>query len=166
MTISANVNRLIAAAILTTPALTAGALAQTSEAGPPVASTAPAPAAKPGASLTVTFSNIAEPKGEILFALFDNEASFDRGGKAVRTIMLPVTGNTASIAVPDLPPGRYGIKALHDLDGDKKMTSNPYGMPIEPFAFSNNAVGNMGPAKWVDAAFDVAGNVTHSITFP
>jgi uncharacterized protein (DUF2141 family) len=152
-------NRLIAAAALIAPALTAGALAQT------IPATTPTTAAAPAATLTVAFTNIAEPKGEIMFVLFDSEASFDRGGKPVRAIVVPVSGASASIAVPGLPAGRYGIKAFHDLDGDQKMSSNPYGMPIEPFAFSNNAVGNMGPAKWADAAFDVTGASTHTIAF-
>jgi uncharacterized protein (DUF2141 family) len=28
-------------------------------------------------------------------------------------------------------------------------------MPTEPFAFSNNAKGRFGPAKWDDARFEV-----------
>ena len=39
------------------------------------------------------------------------------------------------------------------------------GMPVEPFAFSNNAVGNMGPAKWEAAAFEIAGPTVQTITF-
>ena len=36
------------------------------------------------------------------------------------------------------------------------MGANPFGMPIEPFAFSNNAPAQFGPAKWDAAKFDVA----------
>ena len=32
---------------------------------------------------------------------------------------------------------------------------NPFGMPTEAFAFSNNAPASMGPATWADAAFEV-----------
>ena len=48
------------------------------------------------------------------------------------------------------------MKSFHDLNGNGRMDSNPFGMPTEPFAFSNNARGNMGPAPWSAAAFDVA----------
>ena len=75
----------------------------------------------------------------------------------------PVSGETAS-HFKDLAPGRYAIKAFHDVNGDGKMATNPFGMPTEPFAFSNNAHGNMGPAKWADAAFEVkAGANTQTI---
>lgn len=142
---------LIAAIAINLPALTAGALAQE--------------AAAPPAALTVTFDKIVEPKGTILFVLFDSEAAFDKGGQPVRAVVVPVDAASETTLVEGLPAGRYGIKAFHDLDGDMKMTSNPYGMPTEPFAFSNNAVGNMGPAKWADAAFDVGAATTQTISF-
>ena len=56
----------------------------------------------------------------------------------------------------ELPAGAYGIKLFHDVDGDGKMGTNPFGMPTEPFAFSNNAPAQFGPAKWDAAKFDVA----------
>lgn len=142
--------RLIAATALSIPALGAGALAQT-----------PAPAT----TLTVTFDKIAEPTGQIMFVLFDSEAAFDRGGQPVRAVVMPVDAVSETTVVEGLPAGRYGIKAFHDIDADGKMSSNPYGMPTEPFAFSNNAVGNMGPAKWADAAFDASGPAAQNISF-
>lgn len=45
---------------------------------------------------------------------------------------------------------------FHDIDGDGKMGMNPFGMPIEPFAFSNNAPAQFGPAKWDAAKFEVS----------
>ena len=74
-------------------------------------------------------------------------------------------GTTADASFPGLAPGRYAIKAFHDVDGDGKMATNPFGMPTEPYAFSNDAVGNAGPAKWAAASFDVdAKALTHTIT--
>ncbi|MNR30585.1 hypothetical protein D3C85_1480510 [compost metagenome] len=63
----------------------------------------------------------------------------------------------------DLPAGAYGMKAFHDVNGNGKMDTNPFGMPSEPFAFSNNAVGNMGPAKWDRARFEVSGATAQTI---
>lgn len=116
------------------------------------------------APLTIAFAGIETPKGAILISVYDNEAAFDRGGKPVTSKMVVVDGPTAEI-VADLPPGRYAVKAFHDLDGDGKMGANPFGIPLEPFAFSNNAVGDMGPAKWAAAAFDFdAATPRHAIT--
>ena len=112
------------------------------------------------ASLTVTVTDIVDHKGAISFGVFD-EAGYD-ADKAVNGGMIPVTGDTASLTL-ELPPGRYGIKLFHDVDGDGKMGMNPFGMPTEPYAFSNSAPAQFGPAKWDAAAFDVAAPATSHI---
>jgi uncharacterized protein (DUF2141 family) len=116
------------------------------------------------ANLALSFTGIEEQQGAVMGVLFDSEDSFNGKGAPARMIM--VTADKAEVATQfaGLKPGRYAIKAFHDIDGDGKMGTNPFGMPIEPFAFSNNAVGNMGPAKWADAAFEIkAGDNAHSI---
>ena len=116
------------------------------------------------ATLTVAFTGLASPTGTILLSVFDSEAAFDTGGKPVRQAMIQANGATIETVLAGLRAGRYAIKAFHDLDGDMTMATNPFGMPTEPFAFSNNAVANMGPAKWADAAFTVTdGANRHSI---
>lgn len=122
-----------------------------------------ASAAEPS-SLTLTFKGVQHKTGAIMFVLVNSEAAY--AGKAPLTAqdILKVSGDTATRTLANLVPGRYAIKAFHDLDGDGKMATNPFGMPTEPFAFSNNAVIAMGPPKWEAAAFEVkAGANTHSI---
>lgn len=115
-------------------------------------------------TLSVQFSGIETPEGAVLGAVFNSEDAYNGKGAPVRQIMVPATGGNVSAQLTGLAPGTYAIKVFHDIDGDMKMSTNPYGMPIEPFAFSNNAVGNMGPAKWADAAFEVkAGDNTQTI---
>lgn len=116
------------------------------------------------ADLTVAFKDIQTPSGAVMFVLFDSESAFDQGGKPVRAVQVPVSGASAEAKVTGLKPGRYGVKAFHDLDGNGRMDANPFGIPTEPFAFSNDAKGNMGPPKWADAAFEVsAAGVVHTI---
>lgn len=107
------------------------------------------------ATLTVTFEQIEAPSGQILLSLYDNETAHDAGGKPVRAAMAKVDGKAVSVRFEGLAPGRYAIKAFHDVDGDGKMKTNPFGMPLEPFAFSNNAKPQGGPALWQAASFDV-----------
>jgi uncharacterized protein (DUF2141 family) len=117
--------------------------------------------AEPAAKLSLTVTGIKEAKGALMIAVFD-EAGYAKD-KSVAAAAVPVTALTASTTF-DLPPGRYGIKMFHDVDGDGKMATNPFGMPIEPFGFSNNAPAQFGPATWQAAAFDVpAAGAAHSI---
>jgi uncharacterized protein (DUF2141 family) len=115
-------------------------------------------------NLSVTFTGIQEKEGAVMGVLFDSEAAYDGKGAPVRQIMVTADKVDVATLLEGLVPGTYAIKAFHDVDGDHKMGTNPYGMPTEPFAFSNNAQGNMGPAKWADAKFEVkAGANAHSI---
>lgn len=124
---------------------------------------APQPAfADTPARLTVTITDIKDVKGKMMIAV-SNEAGYD-AGDAVAAAASAVTGNTL-IATFDVPPGKYGIKLFHDIDSDGKMNTNPFGMPTEPYAFSNNAKGQFGPAKWGAASFDVpAGGAAQTIS--
>ncbi len=121
-------------------------------------------AAQERADLVIAFTGIERPSGAIMVALFDSEAGWG-ADRPVRTAMARVSGATAEIRIEGLPPGRYGVKSFHDVDGDGRLGMNPFGMPVEPFAFSNNARGAMGPASWADSAFEVGGGATrHAIT--
>lgn len=121
---------------------------------------APALASDP-ASLALTFETGAET-GAVMVALYD-EAAY-AGGQPVRAARIDVAAGDRSVSFEGLPAGEYGVKAFHDLNGNGRMDTNPFGMPTEPFAFSNNAVGNMGPASWDRARFTVDGAASQTIS--
>lgn len=111
--------------------------------------------------LTLTFETGAET-GAVMVALYDAEAAYE-GGAPTRVARVDVAAGGRDAVFENLPAGAYGMKAFHDVDGDGKMNVNPFGMPTEPYAFSNNAVGNMGPAKWDRARFEVSGATAQTI---
>ncbi|AQR74957.1 DUF2141 domain-containing protein [Sphingomonas sp. LM7] len=126
---------------------------------------APLPAmAGPGQpGVTLTFTGVKAHQGKVLIAIYD-EAGW-AGGKPVRVAIADASGAEVAAKVEGLAPGRYGVKAFHDVDGDGKMGMNPFGIPLEPFGFSRDAVGLGGPAAWADAAFAVtAGDAVQTIT--
>ena len=105
------------------------------------------------APLTITVDNIQSQTGTIRLGVYD-EAGY-KGGDAVNGANISVDAATASVTLEGIAPGEYGIKLYHDVDGDGDMNTNPVGMPTEPFAFSNNAVGRFGPATWAAAKFEI-----------
>jgi uncharacterized protein (DUF2141 family) len=115
------------------------------------------------ASLTVTFEGLKTHTGSVMLSLV-GEAAYDGKAAPAAQTVISATGDTVIATFDGLAPGPYAIKAFHDVDGDGKMGANPFGMPTEPYAFSNNAAGAMGPPKWSAAAFEVkAGANTHAI---
>lgn len=118
-------------------------------------------AATPSAHLALTFDVGAET-GTVMVALFDSAEAYD-AGRPVRVAQLDVAGGQRVADFDGLAPGDYAARAFHDVDGDGQMNTNPFGMPTEPYAFSNNAVGNMGPASWDRARFTVAGDTAQTL---
>ncbi|MEL6827561.1 MAG: DUF2141 domain-containing protein [Pseudomonadota bacterium] len=113
--------------------------------------------------LTVNVEGISEAKGSIMMGLFD-EATYNGDG-AVNGANLIVEGNSVTAVFEGLEPGEYAVRLYHDVNDDGEMNTNPFGMPTEPFAFSNDAKGRFGPAKWDDAKFTVESDGTvHTIT--
>lgn len=92
--------------------------------------------------------------GVVRIALCPNAEAYDKE-KGCRVASGKADGEIVRITVADLPEGRYAIKAFHDVNGSGGMDFNWVGMPKEPYGFSNNVMGNMGPPKFDQAAFPV-----------
>jgi uncharacterized protein (DUF2141 family) len=133
----------------------AGALAIASWIGSPgVAADGPAAAA-----LTVHFIGLKTSQGAVMAALYNSEAAYENSGTAseaaTRTVKLEIKDGAAVTTLADLPPGQYAIKAFHDLNGDAKLNTNPFGIPTEPVGFSNDAPVHMHAPSWKETAFAV-----------
>jgi uncharacterized protein (DUF2141 family) len=111
--------------------------------------------------LALTFEPSAET-GAVMVSLFDSEAAY-AGGAPARRARIDIAKGERTAVFADLKPGDYAIKAFHDVNGDGKMNTNPFGFPIEPVAFSNNARPNMGPPVWDLARLAVKGTAAQTI---
>ncbi len=134
---------------LTLPA--GAALAQ--DPAPPVAA-APQAAAGP-ASLALAFPALKQKTGVIMIAVFDGLDGW-KSGKPARVALAAAADPEPVAKLEGLAPGTYAARVFQDLDGDGKMTVNPFGLPTEPYGFSNGAKVNMGPPSFQDASFAVA----------
>ncbi|MFN3875311.1 MAG: DUF2141 domain-containing protein [Flavobacteriales bacterium] len=76
-----------------------------------------------------------------------------------------VEANGASVQVGfgDLAPGRYAIKAYHDINGNGRLDTNWMGMPKEPYGFGNDAMGAFGPPSYEQAAVPVEGRTAVTV---
>ena len=126
---------------------------------------APALAQTADNKVVLTFETGART-GMVMVALYDTAASFNGSGagdRAVAQTAISASGRVVA-TFDNLPAGDYAVKAFHDVNGDGQMNTNTFGMPTEPYAFSNNAVGNMGPARWDRAHFAVSGETAQTIS--
>lgn len=114
-------------------------------------------------TVTANVSGFDVQKGVLLAALVDAEGY--KGGKPIAAQKIAVTGDAVTLTFKNLPSGEYAIRMFHDIDSDGVMKRNMFGIPSEPYAFSNNAKGKRGPAPWSKAKFIVSDDVVQTISF-
>jgi uncharacterized protein (DUF2141 family) len=107
-----------------------------------------------GIDVTLHVTGIEKQNGEVFAGLYD--ARSWSGDHFLSAAHVAVNGQDATLHLTAPSPGQYAIKLFHDLDGTGKLARNVFGIPTEPYAFSNNATGSMGPPDFNAAAFDVA----------
>lgn len=115
-------------------------------------------------TITVTVQGIRNTNGSIGVALFDDNSDFpdDEPFKA-DGISLRSTGDV-EIVFEDVPAGDYAVAVIHDENENEDIDMNQYGMPIEGFAFSNDAMGEMGPPDFDQAAFTAEEDTDITVT--
>lgn len=115
--------------------------------------------------LTLRVEHIEQAQGRLMIAVFSDSESWS-GGEPAFTASAAVESAEVELELGAVPAGDYAIKLYHDVDGDGELDTNLVGIPTEPFAFSNSAMGSFGPPAWEAAVFGVGEeNTVHTISF-
>jgi uncharacterized protein (DUF2141 family) len=118
--------------------------------------------------LRITVEGIRSPHGTILIGLYDNLESFTRAiefsdkegflNDPDRFAAVALRANAAmksEVVLTNLDPGQYAIVLFHDENGNGKLDTNALGIPTEPYGFSNNVQGFLGPPAFKKAIMQV-----------
>lgn len=105
------------------------------------------------ADLTLRVDDVKSAQGNLMVSVFDSAASFMR--KPVANAIVPAVAGSTTVVLKDLPAGNYAIAIFHDANGNGKMDMNMVGIPTEDYAFSNNAMGQMGPPTFDSARMEL-----------
>ncbi len=109
------------------------------------------------ADLRITVAG-AGTTGAIYGRIFPDAASFDKRDNAIAAFVVPARDGSAALSLSSLPPGRYAVAVFQDVNGDQKLDTNLLGVPTEPYGFSKDAAGTMGPPGFEQAAVDLGGS--------
>jgi uncharacterized protein (DUF2141 family) len=105
------------------------------------------------ADLTIQIDDVKSSEGLLMVAVYNSVDTFLKTPfTGVRT---QATKDGKSVVVKDLPAGEYALVVYHDVNQNGKMDRNAMGIPTEDYAFSNNAMGKMGPPTFEAAKFQV-----------
>ncbi len=105
------------------------------------------------ADLKLEIADVKSNEGHLLIALYDSAESFLK--KPAKALRVAAQANTNSVQFTDLPVGDYAVVVFHDANNNGKLDRNPVGMPIEDYAFGNNAVGNMAAPTFLESKISV-----------
>ena len=131
-----------------------------------MAGAVPAPAAgpaasaqAPGATITITVTDLRSAKGIVRACMTADEHSFPRcrGVAGAFGATAQAREGSVSFTFRHVRPGHYAIALLHDENNNGKADRALGMMPREGFGFSRDAKVRMGPPSFSDAALDLGG---------
>ena len=104
-------------------------------------------------TLRVTVAGLKAGKGNIRVAVFDeaHREEFSEG-KYLYGAEVPASAEQVTVAIANVPPGRYAIAVFQDLNKNKKLDRNFVTKPKEPYGFSG--AWKSGGASYEEALFD------------
>lgn len=115
----------------------------------------------PKVNLRVEVQNIQSKQGAVFVALFKPGKDFPEGtpfdGKKSA-----IDGKSALVTF-SVEPGNYAIAVYHDENNNGKMDKRVFGIPKEPYGFSNDFRPTVSAPKFGDCQFTV-GHVDKKIS--
>jgi len=113
--------------------------------------------------LTVEITGITTDAGKVFIAVYDKQENFLKDTEKSLKTNVVVENKKAIAKFKGLKKGEYAISIFHNENDNNKMDTKIFGIPKEPYGFSNNATGFMGPPKFEDAKFLIDSNKTIQI---
>ena len=88
--------------------------------------------------LMITVTNIETAVGNMRVGIYKSEG-FPNEGKTYKNKIYKISKTGAiTLKVKDLPYGKYAVAIFQDENKNNKLDASFFGIPKEPFAFSNN----------------------------
>ena len=105
--------------------------------------------------LLVIVTGLRSQKGNVHIALYDDPDRFPDSDGMILKVEVPIVKGMARHKFIDLEHRRYAVAVYHDENDNDQFDQGFLGIPLEDYAFSNNAPVFLGPPSYGDAAFAV-----------
>jgi uncharacterized protein (DUF2141 family) len=105
--------------------------------------------------LKIVITKLKDTNSPILIGVYRKQDGFPSSEKAPFKgyNFKPEGKNVASISIEDLAHGEYAIAVYQDKNNDNKLNTGMFGIPKEPYAFSNNFKPKFSAPKYEDCKF-------------
>ncbi|MCP4442118.1 MAG: DUF2141 domain-containing protein [Aureispira sp.] len=101
--------------------------------------------------LTINIEKFEQLTGKLYIAVYNKKEDFRKEDKIYKYQILPIHETKKTIIFKNLPKGIYAISTYHDVNENGKLDTNFWGIPKEPYGFSNNPRIFMGPPSFVES---------------
>ncbi|MFT4735110.1 MAG: hypothetical protein ACI9K1_002069 [Arcticibacterium sp.] len=123
------------------------------------------PASKPETvTITISIEGIRNSRGTIGVALHNEASKFPDGEAFISKEISLSSSGSIEVVFENVPAGNYAIAIMHDENNSGEIDFNEYGMPLEGFCFSNEAMGENGPPDFGQASFSADSDTKLSST--
>lgn len=105
-------------------------------------------------SLKITIGGLKDAKSTILIGVYRKQDGFpDSDKKPFKGYNIKPENKSAVATITDLEYGEYAIAIYQDKNSDSKLNTGMFGIPKEPYAFSNNFKPKFSGPKYDDCKF-------------
>lgn len=118
---------------------------------------------EPALSLKITLHNLKPERGVVNLAIYESDSSFLKDDGVVYYAVEKVDRADSLVIHLRVSSGVYAISTYQDVNEDKHLNKNFIGIPSEPYGFSNDAMGLMGPPSFREAAIHVVDHMNVQI---
>ena len=109
-------------------------------------------AAADSGRLIVELTGMKSDKGQLVYAMWSGSEGWLETN-TIREGTSPISDGRSVLSFDDLPYGEYAISVYQDRNDNGKLDTGLFGIPKEPFGFSNDPKMGFGPPKYKDSAF-------------
>jgi len=102
-------------------------------------------------TLKIDVRGIEKVTGALNVALYDSSENFLK--KPVAAFRVDVSDTNLVLSCPGLPTGTYAISMYQDENKNNKLDTGMFGIPVEKYGFSNDAMGYAGPPSFKECKF-------------
>lgn len=100
-------------------------------------------------SILLRVTGLRPNQGDLKIAVFHQPANFPDSSAASSTLQLASDQSVIECSIQADRP--LAIAVYQDINRDGELTRNRFGIPVEPFGFSNNARSERGPPSFAQA---------------
>jgi len=112
--------------------------------------------------LTVIVNGLENNDGVLQFGLYNDADKFPIVGETLKMVRVKTSANSRKYTFRDLPKGDYAVAIYQDENNNDNCDKNFFGIPVEPYAFSNDIRPKLSVPSFEDCSFQL--NQTKTVT--